>query len=106
MFGKATTATILTAVLCVGALFAVFRLATPFPAQTHSLVNASASPTIAGCPVFPPDNIWNIRVDRLPLDPKSQAYIQSIGADKPMHADFGAGTYDGGPIGIPFVTVP
>jgi hypothetical protein len=106
MFKKTTTVSFLAAVICVAVLFAVFRLATPFPAQTHQLASASASPTIAGCPVFPPDNIWNIRVDRLPLDPKSRAYTQSIGDDKPVHADFGSGTYDGGPVGIPFVTVP
>jgi hypothetical protein len=106
MFRKTKTASIFAAVICVGVLFAIFRLATPFPAQTHQLVSASISPTIAGCPVFPPDNIWNIRVNKLPVDPKSQAYIQSIGADKPVHADFGSGIYDGGPIGIPFVTVP
>jgi hypothetical protein len=106
MFRKTKTARIFAAVICVGVLFAIFRLATPFPAQTHQLASASTSPTIAGCPVFPPDNIWNIRVNKLPVDPKSQAYIQSIGTDKPVHADFGSGIYDGGPIGIPFVTVP
>jgi hypothetical protein len=106
MFRKTKTASIFAAVICVGVLLAIFRLATPFPAQTHQLASASTGPTIAGCPVFPPDNIWNIRVNKLPVDPKSQAYIQSIGTDKPVHADFGSGIYDGGPIGIPFVTVP
>jgi hypothetical protein len=106
MFGKTTTAAAFMHVLYFGLLFAVLWLARPLPAQTHPSSNVSAGPTIAGCPVFPSDNIWNTRVDRLPLDPKSQAYIQSIGSDKPVHADFGSGTYDGGPIGIPFVTVP
>jgi hypothetical protein len=73
------------------------------PAQTRPLTNAPAGPTIAGCPVFPPDNIWNTRIDRLPTDPHSQEYIQSIGTDRPLHPDFG---WDNGPIGIPFVTVP
>ncbi|HEY1012720.1 MAG TPA: hypothetical protein VGE07_08460, partial [Herpetosiphonaceae bacterium] len=33
-------------------------------------------------------------------------YIASIGRDTGLHPDFGAGLYDGGPIGIPFVVVP
>ena len=106
MFGKTTIAIAFMHVRCLGVLLVIFWLARPLPAQTHPLAKVSTSPTIAGCPVFPPDNIWNTRVDTLPLDPKSQSYIQSIGADKPVHADFGSGTYDGGPIGIPFVTVP
>jgi hypothetical protein len=105
MFRTTTTAIAFMYVFYLSVLFDVLWLARPLPAQTHPSSSVSAGPTIAGCPVFPPDNIWNTRVDRVPLDPKSQAYIQSIGADKPVHADFGAGTYDGGPIGIPFVTV-
>ena len=31
--------------------------------------------------------------------------MRSIGLDEEVHADFGAGLYDGGPIGIPYVTV-
>jgi len=59
-----------------------------------------------GCTIFPSDNIWNTRVDTLPLDPKSAAYVTSISTTAGMHADFGSGTWDGGPIGIPYVTVP
>jgi hypothetical protein len=33
----------------------------------------------------------------------SDQYIQSIGADEPLHPDFGSGLWDGGPIGIPYV---
>jgi len=61
---------------------------------------------IGGCPVFPPDNAWNQRVDRLPVHRNSDAIVRSIGAGETMHADFGSGLWDGGPIGIPFVTVP
>lgn len=64
------------------------------------------APTIAGCPVFPPDNIWNTRVDNLPLDPRSRQYVASIGAEQPLKADFGAALHEGAPIGIPFVVVP
>jgi hypothetical protein len=63
------------------------------------------SATVGGCPVFPPDNPWNQRVDRLPVLGNSDAIVRSIGATDTMHADFGSGLWDGGPIGIPFVTV-
>jgi hypothetical protein len=63
-------------------------------------------PVLDGCPVFPADNIWNTRVDTLPLDANSAAYIATIGAGDNVHADFGSGLWDGGPIGIPYITVP
>jgi hypothetical protein len=62
--------------------------------------------TIGSCPVLPADNIWNTKVDTLPLDPNSAAYVSTIGAGTGLKADFGAGLWDGGPIGIPYVTVP
>ena len=33
-------------------------------------------------------------------------WVNTIGATSPLHPDFGSGTYNGGPIGIPYVTVP
>ncbi len=68
----------------------------------------AAPPTIGGCQVFPADNVWNARVDSLPLDPNSQTYvtnISSIGLKSYLHADFGT-VYNGAPNGIPFVVVP
>ena len=62
-------------------------------------------PTLAGCPVFPADNAWNRRVDRLPVTRNSATLIRSIGLDAHFHADFGSGLWDGGPIGIPFTVV-
>jgi hypothetical protein len=41
----------------------------------------------------------------VPLDPQSDAYVASIGADTGLHPDFGSGLYEGRPIGIPFVSV-
>jgi hypothetical protein len=58
--------------------------------------------TIAGCAVFPADNPWNRDVSRDPVDPRSDAYIASIGASRFLHPDFGSDpTY-----GIPWTTVP
>jgi hypothetical protein len=55
--------------------------------------------------VFPANNAWNRRVDKLPVSADSAQLINSIGADAPVHADFGSGKWDGGPIGIPFDVV-
>ena len=62
-------------------------------------------PGAPGCPIFPRDNHWNLPVDRLPVHPRSDAIVRSIGLARTMHADFGSGRYEGGPIGIPFTTV-
>jgi hypothetical protein len=59
----------------------------------------------AACPLLPADNVWNARIDGLPRDPNSDAYVEAIGEDDPLHPDFGAAFYEGGPIGIPFVAV-
>jgi hypothetical protein len=69
-------------------------------------VAATGGPAIAGCPIFPADNVWNARVDLLPVDPHSADYIATIGPDTGLHPDFGSGTWDGGPIGIPYAVVP
>jgi hypothetical protein len=61
------------------------------------------------CEVFPADNIWNARVDNLPLDTNSSAYVNTIGPNHTLHPDFGSGVWPPGsdsPIGIPYVTVP
>jgi hypothetical protein len=57
------------------------------------------------CPLFPADSHWHADVSRLPVHPRSAAYVQSIGRSATLKADFGSGLWDGGPIGIPYVTV-
>ena len=59
-----------------------------------------------GCLILPRNNIWNTPIDTLPLDARSDAYVASIGPDTGLHPDFGAGLYEGTPIGIPFARVP
>ncbi len=66
----------------------------------------SQAQTIAGCQVFPANNVWNARVDTLPVDAKSAAYVNNIGPTTGAFAAFGSGLWLGAPIGIPYVTVP
>jgi hypothetical protein len=62
-------------------------------------------PGAPACPIFPADNAWNQRVDTAPVAANSAQLIASIGVGTGVHADFGSGLWDGGPIGIPFDVV-
>lgn len=55
--------------------------------------------------MFPADNPWNTDVSGYALHPNSDTFINSIGANGRLHADFGT-VYQGAPIGIPYVVVP
>jgi hypothetical protein len=66
------------------------------------LVSLPSGPTIAGCSLFPADNIWNTPVDDLPVHARSAAWVDFIGRSDGFHMDFGSGLWDGGPIGIPY----
>jgi hypothetical protein len=70
-----------------------------------SSAEALRLPAAPRCPVFPKSNVWNRRVDRLPLAANSDAIIASIGGGTRLHADFGSGLWEGKPIGIPFDVV-
>ena len=54
--------------------------------------------------IIPVTNPWNKDVSKLKLHAKSQAWLQSVGLDKPLHPDFGT-VWNGAPNGIPFVAV-
>jgi hypothetical protein len=72
---------------------------------TGASAHALRLPAARHCLVFPARNVWNQRVDKLPVAADSGQLIGSIGLNSPVHADFGSGTWDGGPIGIPFDVV-
>jgi hypothetical protein len=58
----------------------------------RGVVNPPPNPSVAsisGCQVFPADNAWNQRVDSLAVHAKSATFINSIGATKGLHPDFG-----------------
>jgi hypothetical protein len=77
--------------------------ATVLPAGTIMPVTPGGDgAVVATCPMFPTDNIWNTRVDNLPIHAMSEAWIDSIGSEEGLHMDFGSGVWDGGTIGIPY----
>jgi hypothetical protein len=74
-----------------------------------AVLTASAGPAGArpvpeapACPDFPADSWWRADISRLPVHPRSSQYVSSMGLTSRVHADFGSGTWDGGPIGIPY----
>src|SRR5262245_32609580 len=76
------------------------------PVQADQLLQQSsmiaASQPIGGCSLFPSNNIWNTPVDNLPIHARSDQWVNTIGRNTGFHMDFGSGTWDGGPIGIPY----
>jgi hypothetical protein len=87
----------ISAITIAGILLSCF-----FPDST----SAQAQPSIQGCVILPANNIWNTPVDQLAPDPYSSSYVNTIGAATGVHPDFGSGTWDGGPMGIPYEVVP
>ena len=73
------------------------------PAVASSAGVPGPSTHVAGCPVFPKSNPWNRDISKAPVDPRSDAYVRSIGLNDTLHADFGSGRY--GDYGIPFRVV-
>jgi hypothetical protein len=84
------------------ALVAVIAFALLFGGSRADALRHPAAPR---CPIFPKSSPWNQRVDRLPVAANSDAIINSIGPDDTVHADFGSGLWEGGPIGIPITVV-
>ena len=63
-------------------------------------------PGAAACPMTPATSFWHADVSALPVHAQSSSWISSIGPAAGLKADFGSGTWNGGPIGIPYTTVP
>lgn len=55
---------------------------------------------VGSCQIFPADNAWNTVVSGLPVDPKSDAYMASIGLSNFVHPDFGSNRSYGMPANI------
>lgn len=62
--------------------------------------NSGSGPHIAGCPIFPADNVWNTPIDTLKKDKHSEDYIQRMGPASVLHPNFGSEPTNGIPITI------
>ncbi len=72
-------------------------------AQNCSGMSTGIGASLNGFVPFPPDSLWNENISSAPVDPNSDAIINFIGSNVPMHPDFGSGLYEGQSIGIPYI---
>jgi carbohydrate binding protein with CBM4/9 domain len=70
-----------------------------------ALAQGSPVPGAPSCPLTPADSFWHADVSGLPVHLQSATWVASIGPTAGLKADFGSGTWNGGPIGIPYTTV-
>lgn len=75
------------------------------PAHVPGKMLLGVGAPLGGARPFADGDPWNMLIENEPVDPASDQLIASIGGDRPLHPDFGAGTWDGAPIGIPYVIV-
>lgn len=68
-----------------------------------SILAADAQQVVNGCSIFPSNNIWNRRIDTLPVDSKSNTYVSTIGRSTRFHPDVGSAITM---FGIPYNVVP
>jgi hypothetical protein len=94
----------ISAVPCL-ALFVALFFSLTFLAQAQlacSVMSLGSGASLNGFLPFPANNAWNTNIADAPVDPNSSAIINFIGNSTTLHADFGAGKYDGQDIGIPY----
>jgi hypothetical protein len=96
--------------IVVGAVVAVLGAgvaAVPTASAGTSHPHARAH-TIPGttCTVFPADNVWHAKINKLPVDPHSTQWVGNIGRGDNLHPDFGP-SYGAQPVpyGIPVTVV-
>ena len=77
------------------------------PAAATNTPNGNATPRPGlPCVVLPANNVWNRNIAALPVHANSANYMNTIGLNAVLHPDFASGTWNGGPIGIPYIAVP
>lgn len=111
--GRLATAVMAAALL--GGCGATDPVASPSPSSaagasagtgvSSTTIAQPSTSAAAPCHGFPANNVWRADVSTLPVHKSSAAFIASIGATAGMHPDFGSGTWEGAPIGIPVTAV-
>jgi hypothetical protein len=72
------------------------------PQGQAQAAGGSGAASIAGCPLFPPDNPWRRNIAHDPVSAHSAAWVASVGTRAFLHPDFGANPS----YGIPYAVVP
>ena len=68
-------------------------------------VSVGQGASLNGFRPFPAASAWNQDISAAPVDSTSATVINAIGSSAKVHADFGAGTWNGAKVGIPYVVV-
>src|SRR5665213_411213 len=79
------------------------------PPPAPPVGGASGADVLAGtnCQIFPADNYWHADIASLPVDPRSAAWLNAMGAStRKLHPDFGPSGDPKNPYGIPVTIVP
>ena len=93
--------------LAVGTQYPVDRPVLVRPGRlplVRSQLTGSAS--IAGCPLFPPDNPWRRVISGAPVSPRSAAWVANIGGSRYLHPDFGSDPSYGIPYSVVSASQP
>lgn len=79
----------------------------PAPTTYGDFRGASVGPlaNVNGAVAFPASNAWNTDISGAPVDPASGTILGNISASATLFPDFGSGTWNGTPIGIPYTVV-
>jgi hypothetical protein len=80
--------------------------AAPGPEPTAASAALRGLP-VAGtsCPVFPANNYWHADISRLPVHPRSRAWLSHMSNGRDLHPDFGPSYGDGPGYGMPITVV-
>jgi len=109
--GPASAAILLVALIATIAVL-------PTPADAARPVRPKATlpgrvgdppPSVTGapnCPIFPIDNVWNVRIDGRAKASNSATMISAIGLDRGLHMDFGSYAGYGIPINLVGASTP
>jgi hypothetical protein len=73
-------------------------------ARTTPIVNAGAA--AAACPILPATNVWNRRIDGLPVRSDSVTLMTTMGLTRYLHPDFGTNPAYGIPINVVSAATP
>src|SRR5438067_2330214 len=75
------------------------------PTSQYRSAGVSAADPVP-CPLWPADNIWNRRIDDLPVHPLSDAFVDALGRNISLSNGFASRVWQGVSIGNPYDVVP
>jgi hypothetical protein len=92
-----------------GVIAVVLAVASAVVVGGASIASATTTaPMLPGtsCPAFPADNVWNTRINKLPVNPNSAMWLAAMGSSSTnLHPDYGPAGGGQPPYGIPWEIV-